>query len=154
MQYFRSFLSKYFLSAYIQSEAFHPVDNEKKKCIFSSLPLQQKLSHLKHFLGIKTLFFYGILIIKRLLTTQTFYTFQLLRFCYKMLRKTTNRKNWRQRHRKTSQRQRGGFLNRNDFAYAGRDTANQVIKGFSTSLPKFMDKTSKKVDRIAEARIR
>ena len=113
-----------------------------KNCIFSSLPLQQKWSHLKHFLGIKTLFFYGILIIKRLLTRQTLYTFQLLGFCCKMLRKTINRKNWRQRHRKTSRRQRY------------RDTAIQVIKGFSTSLPKFMDKTSKKVVRIAEARTR
>ena len=29
--------------------------------------------------------------------------------------------------RKTSRRQMGGFLNRYDFAYAGRDTVNQVI---------------------------
>lgn len=34
MQYFCSFLSKYFLSAYIRSEAFHPVDNENKKLYF------------------------------------------------------------------------------------------------------------------------
>ena len=37
-------------------------------------------------------------------------------------------KDWRKRKRRISQRQTGGFLNRYDFAYAVRDTVNQVGK--------------------------
>ena len=40
---------------------------------------------------------------------------------------TKNRRNTGKK-RKMSRRQTGGFLNRSDFAYAGRDTVNQVGK--------------------------
>ena len=33
------------------------------------------------------------------------------------------------KHRKYARPQRGGFLNRYDFVYAGRDTVNQAMKG-------------------------
>ena len=48
---------------------------------------------------------------------------------------------------------RGGFLNRYDFAYAGRDTVNQALKNLNNTAPKLISQTSKEVDKIAEARI-
>ena len=36
-------------------------------------------------------------------------------------------------------KQRGGFLNRYDFAYAGRDTVNQAMKGLDTLASKVID---------------
>ena len=36
-------------------------------------------------------------------------------------------------------RQRGGFLNRYDFAYAGRDTVNQATKNLDKLAPKLID---------------
>ena len=46
-------------------------------------------------------------------------------------------------------RQTGGFLNRYDFAYAGRDTVNQVGK----VVPKIITQTSGEINKIAEQRI-
>ena len=51
-------------------------------------------------------------------------------------------------------KQRGGFLNRYDFAYAGRDTVNQAMKGLDALAPKVIGQASKAIDKIAEARIR
>ena len=51
-------------------------------------------------------------------------------------------------------KQRGGFLNRYDFAYAGRDAVNQSMKGLDTLAPKVINQASKKIDKITEARIR
>ena len=36
---------------------------------------------------------------------------------------------------KKSKRQKGGLLNRYDFAYAGRDTVNQVFKNLNATTP-------------------
>ena len=55
---------------------------------------------------------------------------------------------------RTKSQQRGGFFNRYDFAYAGRDTVNQVFKNLNNTTPKLIIQTSKEVDKIAEARIR
>ena len=46
-------------------------------------------------------------------------------------------------------RQTGGFLNRYDFAYAGRDTVNQVGK----VVPKIITQTTGEINKIAEQRI-
>ena len=46
-------------------------------------------------------------------------------------------------------RQTGGFLNRYDFAYAGRDTVNQVGK----VAPKIITKATGEINRITEQRI-
>ena len=46
-------------------------------------------------------------------------------------------------------RQTGGFLNRYDFAYAGRDTVNQVGK----VVPKIITQTTGEIKKIAEQRI-
>ena len=46
-------------------------------------------------------------------------------------------------------RQTGGFLNRYDFAYAGRDTVNQVGK----IVPKIITQTTGEINKIAEQRI-
>ena len=48
-----------------------------------------------------------------------------------------------------SGRQTGGFLNRYDFAYAGRDTVNQVGK----IAPGIINKATSDINKIAEQRI-
>ena len=50
--------------------------------------------------------------------------------------------------------QRGGFLNRYNFAYAGRDTVNTVMKGLDNLAPKLISQRSKEIDKITEARIK
>ena len=51
--------------------------------------------------------------------------------------------------RKKSRRQTGCFLNRNDFAYAGRDVANQVGK----IAPKMISQATGEINKIAKQRI-
>ena len=61
----------------------------------------------------------------------------------------------RHRHARTQYRhQHGGFLNRYDFAYVGRDTVNQAMKGLDSLAPKLIGETLKEIEKIAEARIR
>ena len=55
---------------------------------------------------------------------------------------------------RAKRQQRGGFLNRYDFAYTGRDTVNQALKNLNNTAPKLINQTSKEVDKIEEARIR
>ena len=54
-------------------------------------------------------------------------------------------------------RQRGGFLNRYDFAYAGRDTVNQATKNLDKLVPKLVDQLMNKattgLDKISANRI-
>ena len=57
-------------------------------------------------------------------------------------RKTTFRK-------KRSRRQTGGFLNRYDFAYTGRDIVNQVGK----VTPKMISQATGEINKIAQQRI-
>ena len=47
------------------------------------------------------------------------------------------------------QRQRGGFLNRYEFAYAGRDVVNQVGK----IAPNIINQTTGQINKIAQDRI-
>ena len=53
------------------------------------------------------------------------------------------------KRKKTSRRQTGGFLNRYDFAYAGRDVVNQVGK----VTPKLLTQATGKINKIAQQRI-
>ena len=62
----------------------------------------------------------------------------------KMLQKYLNK-----RQRRGRRKQRGGFLNRYGFAYAGRDTVNQAMKGLDTLAPKLINQASKEIDKIA-----
>ena len=57
----------------------------------------------------------------------------------KRLQKYLNKK---QRHGR--RKQRGGFLKRYDFTYAGRDTVNQPMKSLDTLAPKVISQASKK----------
>ena len=50
--------------------------------------------------------------------------------------------------------QHGGFLNRYDFPYAGRDTVNQVMNGQHLLAPKLIGQASREIDKIAEARVK
>ena len=45
--------------------------------------------------------------------------------------------------------QKGGFLNRNDFAYVGRDTVNQVGK----TAPSIIKQATGKIDNIMQSRV-
>ena len=51
-------------------------------------------------------------------------------------------------------KQRGGFLNRYDFAYAGRDAVNQVAKNLEKIGPALIEKTSKELERIGPVLIK
>ena len=57
--------------------------------------------------------------------------------------RTTSRK------KRASRRQTGGFLNRHDFAYAGRDVVNQVGK----VTPKLLTQATGEIYKIAQQRI-
>ena len=46
--------------------------------------------------------------------------------------------------------QRGGLLNRYDFAYAGRDIVNQAMKGLVGLAPKIITQATGQVDQIAQ----
>ena len=46
-------------------------------------------------------------------------------------------------------RQRGGFLNRYDFAYAGRDTVNQASKQLSVLAPKLLEQLTTGLDKVS-----
>ena len=51
--------------------------------------------------------------------------------------------------KRTEKSQVGGFLNRYDFAYAGRDTVNQVGK----IAPKIINQATGEINKIAQQRI-
>ena len=51
----------------------------------------------------------------------------------------------KKQYKRRKKRQRGGFLNQYDFAYAGRDTVNQAMKGLYA--------LDNKVDQIAQRHI-
>ena len=56
-------------------------------------------------------------------------------------------------HYKRFRRQRGAFLNRYDFTYAGRGTVNLAMKGLDRLAPKLIKQTSGEVDRLVKSRI-
>ena len=81
---------------------------------------------------------------------------------FKRLQKYLNKK-----QRRGRRKQRGGFLNRYDFAYAGQETSNainqenkcrktrnQAMKSLDNLAPKLINQASKEIDKIAEARIK
>ena len=51
-------------------------------------------------------------------------------------------------------KQRGGFLNRYDFFYAGQDTVIEAMKCIDTLPPKLINQASKEIDKISEATIK
>ena len=61
----------------------------------------------------------------------------------------TGQKHGKTTSRKKKSRQTGGFLNRYDFAYAGRDTVNQLGK----IAPKITTKATSDINKIAKKRI-
>ena len=59
----------------------------------------------------------------------------------------------RQTKRREGRRQRGRFLNRYDFTYAGRDTVNQAFKNVQNVAPGLMKQFSDQVNNVAQQRI-
>ena len=51
-------------------------------------------------------------------------------------------------------KQRGGFLNRYDFAYAGRDTVNQAAKHIKTIAPDLLNQAMNRADKLAPSLVR
>ena len=72
-----------------------------------------------------------------------------IRYLNRMQKYRKHKRKWPARRR-----QRGGFLNRYDFAYGGSDTINTVMKGLDNLAPKLISQISEEIDKIAEARIR
>ena len=66
-----------------------------------------------------------------------------------MVRRVRKRQIQRCRRRK----QRGGFLNGYDFAYAGTDTANTAMKNVERIPPELMKQLSDQVNQVAQQRI-
>ena len=64
-------------------------------------------------------------------------------------RKRTKYQKKHQTKKRKNKRQYGGFLNRYDFAYAGRDTVNQAAK----VAPEIIKAATNDVNKIAEQRI-
>ena len=56
----------------------------------------------------------------------------------------------RQIRRRRRRKQRGGFLNRYDFAYAGRDTVNTAMKNAERITPQIMKQFSDQVNQVAK----
>ena len=54
---------------------------------------------------------------------------------------------------KRHKRRQRSFLNRYDFAYAGRDTVNQTMKGLDTLASKVIKQTMGLINQIAQRRI-
>ena len=50
-------------------------------------------------------------------------------------------------------RQGGGFLNRYDFAYAGRDTVNKASKQLNVLAPKLLDQLTAGLDKVSANRV-
>ena len=50
-------------------------------------------------------------------------------------------------------RQRGGFLNRYDFAYASQDTINTGITTFKQMAPALIENAGNKIDKVTKNRI-
>ena len=55
--------------------------------------------------------------------------------------------------KRRTKRQRGGFLNRYDFAYTGRDTVNSAVKHLDYRGPIILKKVPGKADQILKHRI-
>ena len=60
----------------------------------------------------------------------------------------------RKRPQKIRKTERGGFLNKSDFAYAGRHTVNIGLNTFNRLALRLMRIASNKINRVAERRIR
>ena len=56
------------------------------------------------------------------------------------------------RRRVRRKKQKGGFLNRYEFAYAGRDTINQAFKNIDKSAPPLTNNLSAELNKILEQR--
>ena len=65
-----------------------------------------------------------------------------------MIRRITKKQ-----YKRCNKSQRGGFLNRYDFAYAGGDTVNQAIKGLNALAPKIIKQATAQIDQIVQRRI-
>ena len=57
------------------------------------------------------------------------------------------------RRRVRRRRQKDSFLNRYDFAYAGRDVMNQAFKNLEKSAPPLINNLSAELNKILEQRI-
>ena len=57
------------------------------------------------------------------------------------------------RKRRKNKKQTGGWLNRHDFAYAGRDTMNQAVKDLDHRVPIILKKVSGVAGKVLQRKI-
>ena len=57
-------------------------------------------------------------------------------------------------HPKYRRKRQRGFLNRYDFAYAGRDTVNQASKQLNALAPKLLEQLTTGLDKVSEKRVK
>ena len=72
-----------------------------------------------------------------------------MRLWKKKKKKENKKRIWKQK-----QKQKGGWLNRYGFDYAGRDAANTGVNPFNRIVPALMKKASWEVSLVAKKRIR
>ena len=59
----------------------------------------------------------------------------------------------KKKKQRRQKKQIGGWLNRYDFAYAGRDSVNQAFKNLDRTAPRLIKNASGEVDKVLEQRI-
>ena len=59
----------------------------------------------------------------------------------------------KKKKQRRQKKQIGGWLNRYDFAYAGRDSVNQAFKNLYRTAPRLIKNASGEVDKVLEQRI-
>ena len=70
-----------------------------------------------------------------------------------MIRKIKRKPRKRTRKNKEKTKKVGGWLNKNDFVYAGQDTVNTVLVTFKNMVPSLIRNASSQIDRVAQSGI-
>ena len=70
-----------------------------------------------------------------------------------MIREIKRKPRKRTRKNKEKIKKVGGWLNKNDFVYAGQDTVNTVLVTFKNMVPSLIRNASSQIDRVAQSGI-
>lgn len=68
-----------------------------------------------------------------------------------MIRKIKRKPRKRTRKNKEKIKKVGGWLNKNDFVYAGQDTVNTVLVTFKNMVPSLIRNASSQIDQVAQS---
>lgn len=70
-----------------------------------------------------------------------------------MIREIKRKPRKRTRKNKEKIKKVGGWLNKNDFVYAGQDTVNTVLVTFKNMVPSLIRNASSQIDQVAQSGI-